>query len=371
MPTVLHVSQPVDAGVPGVLLSLAADELARGWEVHVACPVDESPLAEKATALGARVHPWAATRSPGPSVADETRRLVRIVAEVDPDVVVLHSSKAGLAGRLAVRGSRPTIFMPHSWSFEAVTGPVERASRLWERLGARWTDVTLCVSQAEADLGRRHHCIGSRAVVIPNGVDLQAWTPGNRALARERLGLDPQAPLAVIVGRLARQKGQDVALAAWRQVTDQLPQARLALVGDGPDRADLEHQADGVASVTFVGRADPHEWLAAADVVGLSSRWEGMPLVLLEAMAAGRSVVSTDVAGAREALALDEAIVPVEDPDALARALLARLGDPALAHAEGERNRHRAEENLDVRQAQEKVAHLVLDLVASRAGRHR
>lgn len=365
--TVLHVSQPVDAGVPAVLLSQAEDQVARGWSVHVACPVEESPLADKARALGVTVHPWAATRSPGPTVPAETVALARIVDAVDPDVVVLHASKAGLAGRLAVRRRRATAVMPHSWSFEAVTGPIERASRLWERLGSRWTDVTLCVSEQERVVGERAHCLGRRAVVVPNGVDTTQFVPRDRAAARAELGLDGQAPLVVVVGRLARQKGQDVLLSAWPRIRAAVPDARLLLVGDGPDRAALEATVAGDESVVMVGRQDPRAYVAAADVVVLPSRWEGMPLVLLEAMSAGRSVVSTDVAGAREALGEVDAIVPVEDTDALATAVIHRLADLDAAHEEGLRNRARAVDHFDVTRASATTAQVLEDLVARRA----
>ncbi|MBW8767369.1 MAG: glycosyltransferase, partial [Geodermatophilales bacterium] len=97
------MSQPVEAGVPVVVAALATDQIARGHEVHVACPPGQG-LAERAARLGAEYHSWRATRAPGPQVSGETRRLRRIIRQVDPDVVVLHSAKAGLAVRLAVRG---------------------------------------------------------------------------------------------------------------------------------------------------------------------------------------------------------------------------------------------------------------------------
>jgi glycosyltransferase involved in cell wall biosynthesis len=177
---------------------------------------------------------------------------------------------------------------------------------------------------------------------VPNGVDTDHFTPQDRSSARARLGL-PGAPLVVCVGRLSEQKGQDVLLRAWPQVTARVPGARLVLVGEGPWRDRLAAAAgDGV--VLAGNSDDPRRWYAAADVVVVPSRWEGMALVPLEAGASGRSVVITDVAGAREAVVPGTgAVVAVEDVDALAGALATRLLDPAAADGEGAAARRHVE----------------------------
>ncbi|GAB3250383.1 glycosyltransferase [Alteromonas gracilis] len=328
---ILHVSQPVDAGCPAVLLSYAAAQLAAGDEVHVACPGD--PLGARASALGAHVHLWEAGRSPGPSVPGETRRLARLITEIAPDVLHLHSAKAGLAGRLAARGRVPTVFQPHAWSFDAVTGPVAAAALAWERAAARWTDRVVCVSDDEARLGVERG-ITATTTVVPNVVD-PGPEPGPRAAARTALGLD-DAPLVVCVGRLAHQKGQDRLLSAWPGVRRRVPDARLVLVGDGPLMAELADIARGLDDVHVVGpTADPRRWYEAADVVAVPSRWEGMALVPLEAQAAGRSVVATRATGLAESVPDGTgSIVPGDSPGALATALAERLvGD--LADEEG------------------------------------
>ncbi len=310
---VLHVAQPVDAGVARCVTDDVLAQRAAGLDARVACP-PSGPLND--WLRDAPRVPWEATRSPGPSVPAETRRLARIVREVDPGVVHLHSSKAGLAGRLAVRGRRATVFQPHAWSFSAVTGPVRTASLAWERYGARWADVVVCVSAAECAEGEAAGIRARRWEVVPNGVDLTAYAPSSRAEARARLGLG-DGPLVVCVGRLSRQKGQDVLVEAMRDVD-----ADLVLVGDGPEPPPPADR------VTLVGRRDDvADWYAAADVVAVPSRWEGMALTALEALACDRPVVATDVAGMREALG-DEPLVPVEDAAALAQAITRRLRDP-------------------------------------------
>ena len=360
-PAVLHVAQPTDAGVARCVAGYARDQIRRGWRVAVASPV--GPLAGDVLAAGAVHLPWAASRSPGPSTAGEARRLAALVRAWDPDVVHLHSSKGGLAGRLAIRGARPTIFQPHAWSFEAADGLVGRAAAAWERFGARWARVIVAVSEAERDRGQAAG-VHARYRVIPNGVDVSAWRPAaqaERAAARHELGL-PDAPLVVCVGRLCEQKGQDLLLEAWPTVATEIRAAQLVLVGDGPLAGTLRRRAgDGV--LLAGPRDDVPVWLAAADVVAVPSRWEGMALVTLEAMARARPVVATDVPGMRESLGGEAgAVVAPEDPSALARALVERLSDPRRAAAEGEAARVRAERLFDLRRSCDEIASLTLEL---------
>lgn len=379
-PRVLHVTQPVDGGVARVVTDLTRAQLAAGWRVTVACPAGTA-LAATLGALGADVRPWAAMRSPGPSLAGEVRRLARLVAEVRPDLVHAHSAKAGLAGRLAVRGRIPTVFQPHAWSFEAVGGATAALALAWERWAARWTAWTVCVSEAERLRGTRAGIRGLTRV-LPNGVDTgrfrPAADPGSPAAvppappARSVLlpglpGDGTVAPLVVCVGRLCPQKGQDVLVRAWESVRGRVPGARLVLVGDGPDRDRLRALAP--EPVLFAGAvADPVPWYRAADLVVLPSRWEGMALAPLEAMACGRPVVLSDVDGARESLPPDLAphcLVPPRDPAALADTVTALLLDPPLRASLGERGRRHVLSTHDVRHTTRAVAALYREVLGA------
>ncbi|WP_224349095.1 glycosyltransferase family 4 protein [Streptomyces olivaceus] len=375
-PRVLHVTQPVDGGVARVVTDLTRAQLAAGLRVSVACP--EGGLADRLRALRADVRPWAATRSPGRALPVEVGRLARVIEEVRPDLVHAHSAKAGLAARLAVRGRVPTVFQPHAWSFEAAGGPTGVLALGWERWAARWAARTVCVSEAERLRGARAGIRG-RWAVVPNGVDTDRFHagsgpgPDDAQDVRRRHGIGPHTPLVVCVGRLCRQKGQDVLLTAWKSVLARVPDARLVLAGDGPDRAALTARASAyglldepgaaappgrhtparhtpappgrhtpapppgrgaTASVLFTGAvADASGWYRAADLVVLPSRWEGMALAPLEAMACGRPVVVTDVDGACEALPpalAPRCLVPPEDPEALADAVAGLLLDAPL-----------------------------------------
>jgi glycosyltransferase involved in cell wall biosynthesis len=360
---VLHVAQPTHGGLVSCVGAPVSEQVRRGWDVWVACP-PAGDLAGVVHEAGATLRPWPATRSPGVSTARETRWLRDIVQGVEPDLVHLHSSKAGLCGRLALRGGLPTVFQPQAWSFHAVGGVTRWAAEAWERTGARWAHALVCASEAEREQGERAG-IRARWRVIYNGVDVQQLSEAGedeRRAARARLGL-PEAPLAVSVGRLSRQKGQDMLLDAWPAVRASVPEAELVLVGSGEDREALEARA--VPGVSFAGeRDDVPDWLAAADLIVQASRWEGMSLAILEAMARGRSIVTTDVAGNREAVG-DEAgaIVEPEDPDALASEIARRLADPGLRETEGRAARERAVRSHDVRRTTAQTAELYADLV--------
>jgi len=350
--SVLHVSQPVDGGVARSVSDLVSDQVGRGWRVAVASPV--GPLARQVTEVGAEHLAWRAGRAPGPASILEAGSLGRIAKRAAPDLVHLHSSKAGLAGRLAIRGNRPTLFQPHAWSFYALGGPLGRTALAWERFAARWATAIVCVSEGERADGE---AAGIRANwrVVPNGVDLDVFVVEDREAARNELGLDSR-PLAVAVGRLSRQKGMDVLLAAWPEIERRVPDAQLVVIGSGPEEDELRRRA---GSARLLGaRDDVPSWLAAADVLVVPSRWEGLAYVVLEAMAAGRSVVATDVAGMREALGDTGVLVPPEDPAALAVAVAGALKRPHGAGA-----RERVERLYDVRRATQRMADLYAEVL--------
>lgn len=362
-PAVLHVAQPREGGVAGYVVAAAQDQLARGWDVAVACP-DGGRLADDLRAAGVPRLTWPAVRSPGRDSLAEARRLRALIELSRPDVVHLHAAKAGLAGRLRFRPTLPVLFQPHGWSWLAVTGAMRGASLAWERRAARRTDLFLCVGDTEAAYGQSQGVRG-RYAIVHNGVDLTRFRPAGtrvRAEARTLLGVPAGAPLVVCVGRITRQKGQDVLLAAWPSIRARCPQARLVLVGDGDMLASLP-PAPGV---TFAGAVqDVRGWLAAADLVVLPSRWEGMSLTVLEAFAAGRSVVVSDVPG------LGEVVVPgvgarvtPGDPAALADAVTLRLLDPARTRAEGDAAARHAG-RFDQRLTYERLAAETTEVVAA------
>jgi glycosyltransferase involved in cell wall biosynthesis len=358
---VLHVTQSSSTGLAQVVADWAAIQVGQGMDVTIACPGNR--LGDLAPLAGARFVRWRSRRSPGPWTLGEGVRLARLLAAERPDLVHLHTAKAGLLGRLLLRGRVPTVFSPHAWSFWAASGAVRWAAHRWEVAATRWTHVTVCVGQAELAAGRAAG-IGGRVVVVPNAVDpaeVRA-TASDAAAARAR-ATTGEGPLVVCAARLARQKGQDVLLAAWPRIRAALPTAELALVGDGDLAESLI--AAPPPGVRFTGGVpDVRDWLAAADVVVVPSRWEGLPLIALEAMATGRSVVASAIPGLVEVVEGSVgALVPPDDPAALAEALTRRLGMPKLSTVEGlAAARHAG--HFDTRRTHERLAATTLALAA-------
>ena len=181
-----------------------------------------------------------------------------------------------------------------------------------------------------------------RIALVMNGVDSDLFHLRDRAQARRELGL-PDGPMALCVGNLKPEKGVLDLARAWAHVARDLPDARLVIVGGGPLRAELEAQLPPRA--TLAGPqplAKVPIWMAACDVLVLPSHIEGMPNVVLEALACGRRVVASAVGGVPDLITSDAlgAMVPPQQPEALAAALTQALRTSYDAAAVAERGAH-------------------------------
>ena len=215
---------------------------------------------------------------------------------------------------------------------------------------ARW----VCVSGSTADY--MANVVGvptAKLCIIPNGVDVARFDEAQPP-PRPTLGVTGDRPLVVYVGRLDPQKGLDVLLEAIAAAPSVVGDCDFALVGRGPSEESLQRQAAelGIAErFHFAGwRTDVPEILKSADVLVLPSRWEGMPNVVLEAMAAGLPVACSLVEGVAEALGDGAAVqtCPPDDAEALSNLLAKLLADEALRASLGAANRRRAEEHFSL-----------------------
>jgi glycosyltransferase involved in cell wall biosynthesis len=217
-----------------------------------------------------------------------------------------------------------------------------------DRLAGRFVDFYIAVSEANARyLVKQKGLPARKIVVILNGCDIEQFEP-DRAPSpdlRERLGFGPSDPVLMVIGRLEPQKGHRVLLEAMTAVLGRFPQARLVCVGDGALREALEHHARELGlthTVRFVGRqSNMRDWLALAELTVLPSFYEGLPLVAIESLAAGRPVVATEVDGTPEVVVDGRTglLVPPNDSGRLAEAICHLLGHEELRHRLGRAGR--------------------------------
>ncbi len=318
------------------------------------------PILEKA---GVEVHCLGAkSLSNFPGVLLELRRWL---ARLQPALVQTFLFHANIVGRLAARWAGVR------WVVSGIR-VAERTQR-WHLGLDRWTakmvDCHVCVSEAVARFSATEGGLpNEKLVVIPNGIDLGRY-PASAAADLRPFGVSPGHRPIVYVGRMEPQKGLDWLLTNARSWLDRIPDSELLLVGDGPQRADLERisqQAGITARVHFAGwRPEIPEILAASRLLILPSRWEGMPNVVLQAMASGLPVLATDVEGVRELLGegADTQTVAPGNAKALAGKLVQILSDASLAESLGAENRARAAERFDIQVMVEAYARLWTSLL--------
>lgn len=266
--------------------------------------------------------------------------LVSVIRGFRPDIVHTHHSKAGLLGRsAAILAGVPRVHTFHGHVFEGYFGTRASAAIVAaERILATRTSHLIALSPRQReDILQRGIGRPDRFSVVPLGLDLDRFRAADRTSARARLGIADDIRAVVMIGRIVPIKRVDRLLRAFALAVGQRPEMRLLVIGDGSERPGLEAQAAAAglaSSVTFCGwRSDTRDWYAAADIVALSSDNEGTPLTLIEAAAAGRPVVATDVGGVRDVVVDGETglVVDTDDEKGFAEALVRLVSDPALA----------------------------------------
>lgn len=351
---VCHLIKGLGRGGAERLLPQLARARGEGLELSVGYFLPhKDALVGELEAAGCAVDCFGA-RSPAGILA-RVPAVARWLAASGADLVHAHLPLAGVAARLAGRRAGvPVIYTEHN--LQERYHPLTRRANL-----ATWRlqRAVVAVSDEVAASIARHAPAGVPVTVVRNGIEVGPVDEGADAAAgravREAHGIAPEAPVVGTVAVFRRQKRLDLWLAAARRIADREPAARFVLVGDGPLRSGIEELAArlGLTGRTvFAGlQEEVGPYLAALDVYLSTSEFEGLPLALLEAMAAGRAVAVTAVGGVAEAVVDGESGVvrPFDEVDALADDAAALLAEPVRRTELGAAARRRVAERFGIR----------------------
>jgi glycosyltransferase involved in cell wall biosynthesis len=387
----IRVLQLVDkftiGGAERVVSMLALHTDPERFEV-IPCAFRESgPLEEDLRAAGIEYRVLGIPRwsiLTGPLFTTSFRRtlaaLVGTLKELSIDIIHAHLTEGTLLSVLAARraGVPRVCATVHSVMLTSQRGRLslrEWLVRLAIDKMFSQADRIIAVSEGVAQATRLHTGIPSeRILTIPNGVEPNPFNPQeDRRTLRQKLGLPAERLVVVSVGRLTREKGYPYLQTALALIPAHQRPLTL-IIGDGPERHELESRTQAMGldqDIRFLGnRRDVPTLLAAADLFVLASLWEGLPLVLLEAMAAGLPAVVTAVGGNAEVVenGATGVLVPAADAQAMAEALSSLLNDPPRRDRMGRAARERFDRSYSLRVFIEAHERLYEEILAGRPG---
>jgi glycosyltransferase involved in cell wall biosynthesis len=345
--------------------------LREAYAFIVACP-DNGPYYRKFKDLGVDVcNLPLQVASPG-----SLPRLLELIKRGSVDLVHVHGRKAGFYGRLACfLTKKPVIYSIHGLHFQKHRGLLRQLCYRIEQVLNRHTTKVINVSYSEhrecLDLGL---VLPANSLVVCNGIESAAFDGVEVDVEQKRaeFGLEPGD---FVVGHIAKfdvQKGHDFLVAASALIMRQHRRVKFLFIGDGQLRPAIERRvADlGIGGQTvFTGfREDIPELLYAVDVVVLPSRWEGLPLVLLEAMACGKPIVATRVTGNVDVVVdgVTGFLVPIGDVQALADKIIQLQENAALRAAFGRQGRERVERHFSLGQMVAQTRAVYAEVLAQR-----
>jgi glycosyltransferase involved in cell wall biosynthesis len=345
--TVIELLGPSTGGIRAHVGELARHLDRSGWTVSVVGP--EGVMSDAGRQDGNVGVPtgW------NPVALARARRQLRTqMRRCVPDVLHAHGLKAALVALTIPAGRRPPVVLTvHNLVAGTQEGLSARVLASVEQWLLHRADHVIAISDEIAERLRRVVGPDRWTFVLP--VAPARHVTRSRADVRRDHGVPVEAPLVVIVARHHAQKDLPMFLRAFARVVAVLPGARAVMVGDGPERGAIESERRALAldeSVVIAGhRPNPVDEMHAADVVALSSRWEGSPLAVVECLSLGKPLVTTAVGTVTRHLSdgINARIVPVGDDAAFASALIDVLSDPAAAAALGAAGKRVAQETFD------------------------
>lgn len=346
---IVHVVYSLGMGGQERIISdLAFSQRKQGHEVAIfSLTRKDGPFHEMLEGYGIRIFEFHKRDGFSPSLLFKICSQLR---NLSADVVHTHNHMPNLYGAIAGFLSRTPTVINTRHGYGGVK--TNRRQEAIFRFSSLFTYRVVAVSKALVD-----HYIGIRAVsaekvvCIPNGIDVKKYSsasPSDRSDFRKELGISSNTPLCGIVSRLSSEKNLFLFIDAVRRVTNKMPTAMFVIAGDGPERNALSAHISGNSlddNVLLLGqRNDIPRLLSALDLFVLCSKTEGMPLTLIEAMAAGRPVIATDVGGVREVVEDGRTgiVIPSGDEVVLSEKMLELLLDRRKSKSLGSAAKERA-----------------------------
>ena len=339
-------------GAERMILQLAI-RLDKGkYNVKVLCLRKETPFMDEFVEAGVDIRSLGMTRyfQLGPLA-----ELYRFIRREKIDLVHTHLYRDAIYGRVLgkMAGTAAVVSTLHNsyvWR--------SKAQLLLDRITSHWADKIVAVSDAVRRYAiENEHIPPVKIMTIYNGIETLGFRIPPREVSelKRKLGFSPHELVIGSIGELTRQKGYRYLLESAPAILKEHPEVRFLIAGDGDLKTELKAQAEraGVSQkVSFLGyREDIPAVLNIFDIFVLPSLWEGLPVVLIEAMAAGKPIVASDVDGNVEVIGEKEAgiAVPPRNPGALSEAILALIRTPSRRERMGRKGRERAEKIFDVR----------------------
>jgi len=322
------------------LLSIAEALDKNRFDVSV-CSQGKGPLVEELNQRDIRHFPVSIKKKPSCKVL---KALKNLMDNEGFDIVHTHGGVAGLYGRWAAFRSRVPVIIHtlhgiHYLHYRNIF--IRWAYIFLERIFSRFTKTVIFVSQADKKKGCRYRLVpAEKMTVVKNGIDLSKIQKEAAItqvpMLKDKLGLEKDSFLIGTVARIHRQKNIPGLIKASAVLRDRIPHARIIIVGGGPMMSKVKDQIDrlGLQKMVFMlgERQDVHQIMSMYDIFVLSSLWEGLPYVLMEAGALGKPVAASNIEGVREIILDNKTglLVPKDDSRKLAEAVLRLEADPQL-----------------------------------------
>ena len=345
--------EPFQSGQTAHVLSLVQGLERHEYALTIVLPDFLKPAIEKFHQSGVQVYPLPIRKLVWQ--LEGVKRYFDLIRHENFDIVHIHSQEAGLTARILtlVAGKKHIVYTPQT--IDIRNSHLHWLYVLIERILSTKTDRIISVNEIDRERLISWGIPAKKVVTIYNGIDLSQFDVITDILSiRERLGLYSSSPLVMQIGRLSVQKDPFAFIDGAAMVLNKHPKTQFVMVGDGPLREDVEThiQALGLEKqIKLSGwQQDAFKLIPAADIVTLTSRWEGTPYSLLEAMAWSKPVISYKVNGCSEVVedTITGFLVPVGATNTWASCIVELLEDPEMGRIMGNKGRQRVESKFSI-----------------------